>query len=337
LIFLGFGDAMKQIFAIFLLLCLILGGCTEDLAPAEREFFAMDTVINVKIWGDETALDAVYDLISADSALFSTYNDTSDIAKLNQDAFLVVRNETAELLQLAIHYSHETAGAFDPTVYPYIKSWRSANDAPPELTHLSDRIGFDKLVLDGNTASLKDRAMIDLGAITKGYCAQRAIDELIHRKVETAIISLGGNVQTLGSKPDGTAWAVGIANPEKPSEAITVVRFHGSMALVTSGTYQRYYEWNGKKYHHILDPQTGYPVENNLASVTVLCQDGTMADAFSTALFVMGYEKAIEFWQARKDFEVIFITKDGSIHATEGAAPLLTDCEFSIIQRIKTS
>ena len=139
-------------------------------------------------------------------------------------------------------------------------------------------------------------------------------------------------MQTLGSKPDGREWIIGIADPKEPSSAIAQLHFTGSLALVTSGSYQRYFEEDGIRYHHILDPATGRPVENGLASVTVLADSGTMADAYSTALFVMGMEQAVQFWRQEQNFEAIFILEDGSIFATRGAAAMLQGCEFTEIK-----
>lgn len=326
---------MKRLFVLCLLISLLLTGCAES-EPLEANIFAMDTMMNIRIWGEEATLESVCDLIYKYDALFDAHDPQSDIYQLNQDGFLVVKSETEQIFAEALKYSKETDGYFDPTVYPLVCAWKNAQLTPPssqELLSLLPSVGTEHVSMHGATVSLSDGAGIDLGAIAKGYTAQACIEHLKNCKVECAIVSLGGNVQTLGSKPDGSKWAIGIADPSNPAKSIAVVQFEGSMALVTSGSYQRYYEFDGKKYHHILDPKTGYPAENELSSVTILAQDGTMADAFSTALFVMGLENATDFWRSRNDFEAVFILKDGTIHATEGAAPLLSECEFTVIKR----
>lgn len=326
---------MKRIFCLCIIISIFLSGCSET-EPLERNIFAMDTMMNVRIWGSQDALDAVCDIINRYDSLFDAEDESSDIYKLNQTGFGAVKNDTAELLKEAIRYCEETDGHFDPTVYPLVRAWKMAQNEPPqedELQTLLPSVGTEYISIDANTVTLLNDAAVDFGAIAKGYTAQKCIEYLENCNVECAIVTLGGNVQTLGSKPDGSKWAVGIADPSTPAQSIAVLRFEGSMALVTSGSYQRYYEFDGKKYHHILDPETGYPADNELASVTILANNGTMADAFSTALFVMGFHEACEFWRTRNDFEVVFVHKDGSIFVTEGAAFMLSECDFTVIER----
>lgn len=336
IIFLKFPEqtviSMKKFLILLLLLSTLLTGCAQA-EPIERSLFAMDTYMTVRIWGAESDMDAVCDLICDLDATLDAEDASSEIARLNESGCLTVSEETAELLSSAVEYSRQTGGAFEPTVRPLVSAWKTAEAEPPTLDSLLPLVGTEKVTVDGNTVTLSGGAQIDLGGIAKGYTAQVCMELLAERGVECAIVSLGGNVQTLGSKPDGTKWAVGIADPENPDETLAVVRFKGSMALVTSGGYQRYYEFGGVKYHHILDPETGYPAENTLASVTILAENGTMADAFSTALFVMGFDEAVEFWRMRNDFEAVFVLTDGTIFATSGAAEALTDCDFEVIDR----
>ncbi len=324
---------MKKTGIASLLLCIFLSGCAEKTA-IERDIFAMDTLMNIRIWGEEETLTSVCNMIYELDSLLDAEDVSSDIYKLNSEGYFVVQDDTMNILSEAVRYSEETDGAFDPTIYPLVRMWKNASmpDAD-ELRSLLPYVGTEHITIDGNTVSLANHAALDLGAIGKGYAAQRCIEYLQDCNVESAILSLGGNVQTLGSKPDGSKWAVGIADPSMPTDSVAVVRFEGSLALVTSGSYQRYYEFDGRKYHHILDPETGCPAENELASVTILAQDGTMADAYSTALFVMGLEDASDFWRNRNDFEAVFVLNDGTIYVTEGAAPLLSECEFTVIER----
>lgn len=332
---------MKKIFALVLLIALLLCGCAER-APVEREIFAMDTLMTLRVWGDEEDASAAVAEINRLDALLSVTNESSEVYALNHYTEPRLSYDTCCLIDYAIRVSRRTDGAFDPTVYPLVELWGFTKDvqAVPSQSEIDDALAhvgvdqaFDGLgyTLDWNT--LSNGARIDLGGIAKGYAGQKVIDILQNRGVETAFLSLGGNVQTLGSKPDGEPWAVGIADPENPSQAIACLRFSGSLALVTSGGYQRYFEENGVRYHHILDPKTGYPAETGLASVTVLAQDGALADGLSTALFVMGMEKATALWRESEDFEAVFITEDGGIFATDGAASLLTECAFTVIER----
>lgn len=328
---------LKRICAVLLLACLLLTACTAD-RTAEREFFAMDTLMHVKIWGSDAAADAVQQEVYRLEKLLSVTENSSDVALLNCGGYMHIADETNELLHSALTISERTGGAFDPTVYPLVRLWgftEATQRVPPqdELQAALSHIGIENVDAQDGFAELKNGAQLDFGGIAKGYAAERCVSILQAAEVEAALLTLGGNVQTVGSKPDGTPWAIGIADPAQPEQSLATLRFTGSLALVTSGGYQRYFEKDGVRYHHILDPKTGMPAQSGLASVTVLAQSGTLADALSTALFVMGLDEATEFWRASDDFEAVFITDDGEIYATAGAAELLDDCEFQVLTR----
>ena len=332
---------MKRFFTVFLtaalLTAFLLTGCTT-FAPQEADFFAMDTLMSVKLWGGEAATSDVSAEINRLEALLSVTRETSVLSQLNAAGSAKLSADTASLLAQALALSERTGGTFDPTVYPLVEAWGfpSKEYRVPDQTELDSLlscVGTEHVRFDGVTVTLDAGTRLDLGGIAKGYAAQCCAELLKGKGVEAAILSLGGNVQTVGSKPDGSAWVVGIADPSDPSQAIAVLTFEGSMALVTSGTYQRYFEENGVIYHHILDPQTGLPADSGLLSVTVLAQDGTLADGLSTALFVMGLEEGSRFWRESNDFEAVFLTSEGRILATEGAAPFLSGCEYSVIER----
>lgn len=314
------------------------GGVQQEMGET-RTVYTMDTVMNLTAYGENAsaALDAAEETLRTLDAKLDRHDETSTVSALNRDG-TVEDAELAQLTDIAQTIGALSGGAFDPTVAPVMDAWDFTGDAPrvpsdEELSALLAHVGLEKLSVDGNTIALSDGAQLDLGGIAKGYAAEQCARQLEDAGAQAAMLSLGGNVQTVGSKPDGTAWQVGIADPDDPSSAIAVVRFTGSKALVTSGDYQRYFEQDGVRYHHILDPQTGRPVQNGLRSVTILADSGTLADGLSTALFVMGLERATEFWRASSDFEAVFITEDGTICATEGAAALLTDCTFTELTR----
>lgn len=327
--------AMKKIASLFLLFALLLTACASD-APKQCELFAMDTLMQVKIWGDSSLLDEVAAEINRLDAALSATATGSEVYALNRDGAAELSEETAALLRQAVALSEKTDGAFDPTVYPLVKLWGfpDGNYRVPADAELSAAtVGTEHIHFTNHLVTLDDGCAIDLGAIGKGYAAQRCITLLAQSGAECALLSLGGNVQTLGTKPDGSDWVVGIADPKSPSAAIAEVTFQGSLALVTSGSYQRYFELDGEVYHHILDPQTRRPAESGLASVTVLAENGTVADAYSTALFVMGLENGVEFWRESADFEAVFITDDGQIYVTQGAASMIGGCEFQVIAK----
>lgn len=331
--------ALKRFLAFVLLLALFLTGCRAQ-APEQTEFFAMDTLMNLKLWGDPDGKAAreVVQTINALASALSVTDAQSEIARLNETGSTALSEETAALLAAALKLSRRTDGAFDPTVYPLVRLWgftgeTQAVPGSAELQRALAAVGTENVLQSGQNVTLRNGAMLDFGGIAKGYAAEKCAKLLEAAGIEAALLSLGGNVQTVGTKPDGSAWAVGIADPENPTQAIATLTFTGSLALVTSGGYQRYFEEDGVRYHHILNPKTGYPARSGLASVTILAESGALADALSTALFVMGLDAAAEFWMGSDDFEAVFVTDGGKIYATQDAASLLGGCEFEVISR----
>ena len=311
-----------------LLLCLILfcfsfSACDEQKKHTVR-FFSMDTLMQITAYGDaEDALQKARARIEALDVKLDATDDASAVSQLkNGDTLetdLLVPFQTAQTFRTVLN------GALDITLYPLSNAWgfysKSYRVPSAEEIHalLYSRgtwsLDKDKLLCD-------DETQFDLGCVAKGYAAQCAADVLRENGVTSAVLALGGNVQTVGQKPDGSDWVVAIADPLHPDG--TVGELHvGETAVVTSGSYQRNFSENGKTYHHILDPQTGYPANSGLFSVTVLCEDGTTADALSTALFITGADGAKSLLQNSSieiSFDAIFITEDLTIYVTPGLA-----------------
>lgn len=206
----------------------------------------------------------------------------------------------------------------------------------PESSEIADvlkHVSYTNVEVNGQQVTLSDGASIDLGGIAKGYTSSRVIQIMKDCGIEHAIINLGGNVQVLGTKTDGSDWRVAIQNPDSESSYLGVLST-ADKAVITSGGYERYFEQDGQVYHHIIDPQTGYPSESDLTSVTIVCSDGTTADALSTALFVMGLDGAKELYRSGAiDFDMILF--DGSrVYVSEGiASGFSTGMDKEIITR----
>lgn len=315
--------------AILLCLC----GCAGR--TEKRQFFAMDTVMELTICGERSALDAAQAEIFRLDALLSAQNQSSELARLNAGQ-TAVSDETAKLVKRALELSRLTDGAFDPTLLPVSQAWGfftgeyRVPDAE-QLRSLLEKTGWQRVLADGNTVTMPQGFALDLGGIGKGYAAERLRSLLLQAGVRSALLSLGGNVSVIGTKPDGSAWRVAVQHPEGG--------FLGTVeaadeCVVTSGGYQRFFERDGVRYHHILDPQTGRPAESGLSSATVVSGDDTAADALSTALFVMGAEKAEEFWRRCGGFEMILLTDDGRLLITEGLRQKFTsELPFEVIVR----
>lgn len=303
---------------------LALSGCA---GAAERDLFALDTYIQLTAYG-RGASSALADCeaeIRRLEALLSVTQSGSDIARVNRanGAAVTVDPETAALLSEARRLAALTDGAFDPTVYPLMQLWgfgRSpAVPEPADIRALLPLVDAAQLSIAGNEIALPAGAGIDLGGIAKGYVSDRVAALLQSHGIKSAMLSLGGNVHALGSKPNGEAWRIGLRDP-MDADAVAGVIAARDCAVITSGSYQRYFEQDGVRYHHILNPTTGYPADSGLCSVTVISTSGVEADALSTALFVMGAEDAIAFWRQHGGFAFVLITADGEILYSENAS-----------------
>ena len=249
----------------------------------------------------------------------------SDIYKLNETGSGTLSTDTKNIVSRALEINKTTNGAFDISIYPLMVKWGFTTQkynvpSKNEISKLLKDVDSSKIIFDEKSGNikLKENMKIDLGGIAKGYTSNRVMQIFKECGVKSGLVSLGGNVQALGTKTDGTAWQIAIENPDKSSDYIGVVSVKDK-AVITSGGYERYFEKNGKTYHHILDPETGYPAESGVKSVTIVSDDGTLADALSTSLFVMGKEKALDYWHEHKnEFDTVLVEDNGDITITGG-------------------
>ncbi len=314
---------MKKLVAALILFCIVsFYGCQSKTNKAEREIYALDTVITVTAYGQdaEHAVSLASEKIDYYEKLFSTTYKTSEISKLNVQKQLQVSDETKEVINKAIETSVETDGAFDITIYPVVKLWGFTGKSckvpdNEEISLAMHGVGFEKININENQVTISENTQLDLGAIAKGYIADKITDDFKKLNISGAVLNLGGNVQTYGKKPESGNFTIGLEYPGENScyGEIKV----SEKAVVTSGDYQRFFIYNGKKYHHIFNTKTGYPVENNINSVTIISDSGTLADSLSTALFAMGEDKAVEYYKKNCDFDFIILTKDKKLYATE--------------------
>lgn len=313
----------------------------EEVPYSSRQLFAMDTVMSFTAFGERSqeAIDAAVEEVNRLDALLSTEQTSSEIFKLNEKGKGSVSEDTLKILRKAGELYKETEGLFDCTIYPLMKLWGFAGKEyqVPDALQLKQTVRLvdaSQIQFDGNEVILGEGQMLDLGGIAKGYASARVMEIYRQYGIVSGMVSLGGNVETLGCKPDGSSWKIGIRNPQGQEEEILGVIPVENKAVVTSGGYERYFEENGKTYIHILNPHTGYPVEGDLLSVTIVSEDGMLADALSTSLYLMGKEKAADYWRAhKKDFEVILVTEKMEVYVSEGICETYTMPEkFQVIQ-----
>ena len=305
-------------------------GGTADSGAVSRDIFAMDTYMTVTAYGERAkeAADAAEAEIRRLEALLSVGDSGSEVYQINHNGSGRLSEDTAALFKVSGQVYNDTDGAYDITVYPLMKLWGFTGDvqAVPSAEDIAAAVadsGFSKLTYVDGILTLGKNQGIDFGAIAKGYTGDRIMDIFRQYGVESGIVSLGGNVQCHGTKPDGSLWRCGITDPENPEDTSSLLGIVSvrDKAVITSGGYERYFvdDATGAAYHHIMNPHTGYPADSGLVSVTIISSDGTLADALSTACFVMGEENALAYWRANSSrFDMVLMNEDGEIVITEG-------------------
>lgn len=321
-------------FVAFSLIC-----CNN--AQASTEFFAMDTVMTITAYGNSgrTAVKKAVKEIERLDKLLSIQSENSEIFKLNQSKEMTVSEDTLTLITRSKEIYTLTDGTFDITCEPLAREWGFysglENKVPSQkaIEIALEGVGAEHIKIENSTVTLDSNTSLDLGGIAKGYASQKAAEILKEYGVTSALMSLGGNVRAVGSKPDGESWSVAVTDPDDNSKSIGTLKI-SDKAVVTSGGYQRYFEENGQIYHHIIDTKTGYPADSGLKSVTVVSEDDTLADALSTSLFVMGLEKSEEFYSEHSSlFGAVFITDKGEIYVTDNLKDsFMSERGFEVIE-----
>ena len=322
---------MKRILLIINLLLIIsmFSGCTKftnNQINVSGQYF--DTAVSITIYGGtKDVADKCKDICSKYENMFSNKIDSSEISMININSakgnWTSVSNETLELIKKGIEFGNISNGLFDITIGEVSNLWdfKDGNNLPDPATikEKISNVNYKNIEIDGNNVRLSNpNAKLDLGGIAKGYIADKLKEYLLSQNIDSALINLGGNVLLVGSKLDGSNFRIGIQKPfEESGETILVVNTHDK-SIVTSGTYERYFYKDNKLYHHILDTHTGYPVENDLCSVTIISDSSMMGDGLSTTAFLMGLNDGLNYIESLENTEAIFIDKDLKIHTTTG-------------------
>ena len=316
--------------AILLAALLLCGSCAPQKTPPKLTEigFYLDTVITLTAYVEngQVLRDALEECGRYERLLSRTV-EGSDVWRINHaDGMPVeVSDDTVSILSCARRISELTGGAFDVTIAPVSTLWdfTSEDHVLPdadEIARAAGMVDYTKLEFDGNTVRLPAGMMIDLGGIAKGYIADRIKAYLVNRGVRHAILSFGGNIVAIGEKkPDGTEWKVGVQDIDKKTGEYMLVSRSLGGSTVTSGIYERGFDLDGVRYHHLLSASTGWPVQNELASVTIFSDSSMEGDALSTAAFVLGTEEGLKLIESLEGIEALFISRDRKVTYSSGA------------------
>ena len=326
---------------VYFLIFLTAFGCTACRSgsgkPVSKSAFMLNTVVTVTLYdsADETVIDGALELCkNYENQLSMTLTD-SEVSKMNhrlggQSAFNV-NEDFEELLEKAIYYSEITDGAFDITISPLSSLWDFSGSAPKvpsedAIREILPMVDYKNLRLENHQLSfLSADTQLDFGAIAKGFIADKMKEYLIGQGVKSALINLGGNVLCIGTRPDQTPFKIGIQKPFKDRNEVVGSLNVSDMTVVSSGIYERNFTENGILYHHLLDPKTGYPFDNGLIAVTILCEKSVDGDGLSTSCFALGLEKGMELINSLENAYAVFITEEGTLFYSEGMEAFISE------------
>ncbi len=328
----------KRLLACLAALSLMLTACGSspktESEKQSRVIFYFDTVVTISAYSnDKKLLDGVEKECQRYEKLLSKTVEGSDVWNINhaEGKRTPISEETRGLIMKALEFSRISNGRFDITVEPCVALWDFTGENigklpdAAELEAAANKVDWTKIDLNDEGVLIPADMSIDLGAIAKGYISDKVAEFMADKGCESALLNFGGNVRTLGTKPDGSKWRVGIQDPEgiRDQSIIGVADIEGS-SVVTSGIYERGFTLDGVVYHHILDPETGWSVQNELAGVSIISEEACTADALSTTVFTMGLEEGTSFIESLEGVDAIFVTRDGKISWTSGLENVFT-------------
>lgn len=337
----AYAEVKKMMAFLSLLLpILFLGACGNraeeaqvNASPVEQTEFLMGTYVTLRVYdeGKEGVLEDGFALVRDLADQITGETTESEISKINAAAGVEpvqVTPEVYELLQIADEYAEASDGKFNYAIGPITDLWRigyedARKPAQAEIDEALTKIDFRQVVLDEEEQSVflpEEGMMLDLGAIAKGYMTDKVRELFASEGVTTAVIDLGGNVFVMGGSPtrDGAAWNVGVQDPMAPRGQSIGRMMQKDRSIVTSGVYERYLEVDGVLYHHLMNPETGYPFENEIAGVSIVSEQSVDGDALSTQIFGMGLEQGLSYINRRDDVEAVFITKEKQVFISDG-------------------
>lgn len=322
----------NKVLFLLLIFSFVFFGC-RNLEKSSLSFQAMDTFVSVQTFGknSKAANQKIKARLSELESLFSTTDSSSEIYKLNHSSEKIqVSSETYSLLSYSVKMAKIFDGHFNPALFPVIKEWgfTTGNYHVPskeKIDLLLEKTDFSRIqFFEDNFVQLQEAMSVDFGSVAKGFASDEIVKILSENNILSSLVDFGGNIIAFGEKPDSSFWRIGIKNPSG-GEVSIAVKVKNQM-VITSGGYERFFtDENQKKYIHIFDGKTGFPVENEIESVTIICENGLYADTLSTALFIIGSENAVSFWKEHKDFQMIILKKDGSLLYT---SPLESQIEI---------